>query len=639
MTRASLLLLLLAVTVDYFLFQQCLLSSSLFLHSLSQTNLKSTMWRRQGNSSRLSSLNDEERRNGNRKARRQSFSQSKKSTKRVVRFEVDSSSDEDKCVVSSSTVRQAQQRRSSFGAFVRRNRQGGPEYGANVQQKRQDEQQRETSQNNTSQVQLLQVAREIEQILIDDVHSQNVDQICIPEEGSESEGALHPEPLQDPADSEIIPSSTTAENYTETLARPPRRRSRLLRLGLSPREHARRLPSHSAPDPPGIRFLDEYHRNTSSTSQRRSNRLTEQDVNAYGLFESAGADEARLRLYERRTQRSHQTQEQQEPGTLASLFFSRTSILGTDPTVIYAGRSYGMNFLLALPHILLGIFGVLVLLKLLSLLVAGGIALMILIALCLLGYAWNQPLQTLRKIQENPVLIWTAMGALGGLLWDFSLRLRPLATFWKESMKNLPRGSCLDEGWSWTLDQCGVLHDIYAFSRTPIARDRQTLTVFYNAFFVEQDRSVTLLCVTFGIGVGCCVAGAWEVLFGTRDNPYVLYTRCLDRVRLITRNRRQREKEQAQAVWQREFNRKEKIGGTGDRRNSRRPHCSICLEEFPCNEDETSSLFHRHYLLCRHSFHHTCIQEWLEINSSCPICRIPLEDGGQTRLATTPNTT
>jgi RING-H2 zinc finger domain len=52
--------------------------------------------------------------------------------------------------------------------------------------------------------------------------------------------------------------------------------------------------------------------------------------------------------------------------------------------------------------------------------------------------------------------------------------------------------------------------------------------------------------------------------------------------------------------------------------------CSICLEAYCDNEDECSSLFQRQYLVvCKHSFHHHCIQQWLEQSDSCPICRIP----------------
>jgi len=52
--------------------------------------------------------------------------------------------------------------------------------------------------------------------------------------------------------------------------------------------------------------------------------------------------------------------------------------------------------------------------------------------------------------------------------------------------------------------------------------------------------------------------------------------------------------------------------------------CSICLEPYCENEDERSSLFQRQYLVvCNHSFHYNCLQHWLEINKSCPICRIP----------------
>ena len=46
-------------------------------------------------------------------------------------------------------------------------------------------------------------------------------------------------------------------------------------------------------------------------------------------------------------------------------------------------------------------------------------------------------------------------------------------------------------------------------------------------------------------------------------------------------------------------------------------------------EDEgpnISSLYRRQYLLCKHSFHAHCIQEWLQVQATCPICRVSLKD-------------
>ncbi|KAF7635750.1 RING-type domain-containing protein, partial [Meloidogyne graminicola] len=43
--------------------------------------------------------------------------------------------------------------------------------------------------------------------------------------------------------------------------------------------------------------------------------------------------------------------------------------------------------------------------------------------------------------------------------------------------------------------------------------------------------------------------------------------------------------------------------------------CSICLNEFYINEET------RKLIPCNHIFHKTCIDEWLNGNSTCPLCR------------------
>ncbi|KAF3452026.1 hypothetical protein FNV43_RR08122 [Rhamnella rubrinervis] len=47
--------------------------------------------------------------------------------------------------------------------------------------------------------------------------------------------------------------------------------------------------------------------------------------------------------------------------------------------------------------------------------------------------------------------------------------------------------------------------------------------------------------------------------------------------------------------------------------------CAVCLSEF--EENETGRLLPK----CNHSFHTDCIDMWFKSNSTCPLCRSPVE--------------
>ncbi|KAH1073655.1 hypothetical protein J1N35_025983 [Gossypium stocksii] len=53
--------------------------------------------------------------------------------------------------------------------------------------------------------------------------------------------------------------------------------------------------------------------------------------------------------------------------------------------------------------------------------------------------------------------------------------------------------------------------------------------------------------------------------------------------------------------------------------------CSICLGDY--QEKQVQRIMPK----CGHNFHLSCIDLWLRKQSTCPVCRLPLQDIGETK--------
>merc|ERR1719329_957205 len=56
------------------------------------------------------------------------------------------------------------------------------------------------------------------------------------------------------------------------------------------------------------------------------------------------------------------------------------------------------------------------------------------------------------------------------------------------------------------------------------------------------------------------------------------------------------------------------------------PECLICLSEYENGEK-------LRVLKCKHRFHVACVDQWLERNGVCPICKVDLHKSSDTRPA------
>ena len=53
--------------------------------------------------------------------------------------------------------------------------------------------------------------------------------------------------------------------------------------------------------------------------------------------------------------------------------------------------------------------------------------------------------------------------------------------------------------------------------------------------------------------------------------------------------------------------------------NDGKVDCSICMDELELGAEVA-------VLPCNHYFHHPCIESWLKLHDTCPVCRKPIQD-------------
>jgi hypothetical protein len=464
--------------------------------------------------------------------------------------------------------------------------------------------------------------------------------------------------------------------------------------------------------------------------------LTEQDVNAYELFDSAGADEARLRLQERNRRRQQErTESSSNNSTTTNRFASHlfpldhhhqggstTSSRNNTDGVIYDLKKYGacIPFFTPILVLLTTIFCVLVVLRLLVSLLTVAVGWLVVIVLTgrLLHQLRHRPLHLGRLVHARPLLAWAFLGGLLGmasvcgsrvisLMGSLVLTLtRTYSYYYYHAVTTMarrrtsgaekaeedynhhePNGYCYDYEHNgndpnhflstlirqdeWSSDESSSLQAPYSqqIEQSMLGSFLSLFLVLPSSFscvFSMRQDLVLIWGLLEGIFYGVQVGLLWLCLLGHAAKPsplsqwmyHHLWRFAQRQYRTMRQRQRQRrqhnlrlqQRQQLVLRWRSEGIHNNNTTTTTTTTSTvsstptddHRKQCMICLEDIleeqyddgengHDDDDDTarpavSSLYQRHYLLCRHSFHSCCIQEWLEIKASCPICRIPLND-------------
>lgn len=61
------------------------------------------------------------------------------------------------------------------------------------------------------------------------------------------------------------------------------------------------------------------------------------------------------------------------------------------------------------------------------------------------------------------------------------------------------------------------------------------------------------------------------------------------------------------------------LGAVYEMQDRTKEECFICSQNFQASYQSRT-------LQCKHKFHRVCLEQWLNKNKSCPLCRTPVTD-------------
>jgi uncharacterized membrane protein len=347
------------------------------------------------------------------------------------------------------------------------------------------------------------------------------------------------------------------------------------------------------------------HTTTTTTTTRRRQRssttTTERDINSYTLFDAAGEEDS---------------------GSLGRNSNNNYSYRNNN-IVIYAKNYSPGAFFTSILLFLSVTFVLLVVIRILvSLLtMAVGMVVLVLLGVRVLQEFMFRPLGLFRTLHASPVCAWAFLGGLGGVGGVMGHAVCYYSTLF-------------------------LMHLQMQLIGTDTTDTTITTATAITAKAITTKHDVLLLWGFLeGLVYGVEIGALWWVVLGDASDPSMvanwihrhLWRRLQAHYQTSMRQRRQA-RILASELQRRKSTNNNNILPTSNatatndddiRMSDARPECMICLETFGSNEshdddDENNNCQRRQQLPCLHGFHANCLQQWLAIKQTCPICRIPV---------------